>query len=398
MTDDETTEAPGPLHASALARLGKSIRRHVGAGWVRAVFARPQREGEAEPDPVIVPGSPATTPSVADVDALVERAEAAAREGLVKQTFVLDERTRVRVDARHGRAKVQRLDDPTLSKMMGGKDRPLRPDRSAELLRVIGIMNADGSISAKHAKKYKQVNHFVEICRPIWDTIDASRGDEPLRILDLASGNGYLTFVMAEALRLRETPARIHGVDVRDDVVARCIERSAALGWPHVTFARGSIESATDSSSHLGGPPDLVVALHACDTATDDALALAIRSGAGAILAAPCCQHELAKQLPDDGTTAPSAMLRHGLFRQEHAALLTDALRVEMLEACGYTVDLLEFVHGSHTPKNLLIRARRRHLAHPVDPTRWKLDPVRRRCTELGVAPHLLQRLARPTS
>jgi SAM-dependent methyltransferase len=391
---DETTDSTGSIHASALARLRRSIRKHVGDGWIRAVFARPRlgaEEGEA--DAVVVPGS-GTTPSPAEVDALVGRAEAAAREGLVKQTFVLDEQTRVRIDARHGRAKVQRLDEATLTKMMGGKDRPLRPDRSAELLRVIGIMNPDGSISAKHAKKYKQVNHFVEICRPIWDGIDASREDtEPIRILDLGCGNGYLDFVMAEALRLRGTPARIHGVDVREDVVKRGTQRAETLGWAHVTFARASIEETHGLDAELGGAPDLVVALHACDTATDDALALAVRVGAGAILVAPCCQHELAGQLSDDVAGLPRAMLRHGLLRRDLATLLTDALRVQMLEACHYAVDMIEFVHGSHTPKNLLIRARRRDPSRSVDPTRWKLQAVRDRCADLGVVPRLLQSL-----
>ena len=367
------------------------MRRHVVGGWLRAVFARPQGAEPQQDDTVELPG-PAGTPSPAEIDALVARAEAAARQGLVKQTYVVDARTRVRIDARHGKAKVQELDASTLTKMMGGKDRPLRPDASADLLRVIGIMNADGSISSQHAKKYKQVNHFVEICRPIWDTVDARRDpDSPLRVLDLACGNGYLTFVMAEALRLRGTAARIHGVDVREDVVTRCIERAEALGWPHVTFTRARIE-AVDPKAVLDGPPDLVVALHACDTATDDALALAIHTGAGAILAAPCCQHELARQLPDQTDCLPPPMLQQGLLRRDHAALLTDALRVQMLEACGYTVDLLEFVHGSHTPKNLLIRARRRH-SGALDRGSWDFTAVREQCERLGVRPTLLERL-----
>ena len=331
------------------------------------MFATPgQEDGE------VVDG-PAGAPTEAELAALVERAEAAARAGRVKQTFVIDERTRVRVDARHGRAKVQTLDDETVAKMMGGKDRALRPDTSGALLRTIGIANADGSISVRHARKYKQVNHFVELCRPTLERLRSS----PLRIFDLACGNGYLTFVLAEALRLQERAAEIHGVDVRDDLVERCRARAAELGWPHVEFSVGAIRDAD-----LGERPDLVLALHACDTATDEALAKAILAEAEAIFVAPCCQRELAAQLDTRHVPAP-ALADVGLLRRDYAATLTDALRVEVLEACGYQVDALEFVASDHTPKNLLLRAHR-HRA------RGNLDAVQARCAALGVTPSLL--------
>lgn len=359
------------------------------------MFARP---GGNDAQARVIPGPAAGPPSAAEIEGLLEQAAIAACEGLVKHTYVLDAQTRVRIDARFGKAKLQRLDAPTVDKMMGGKDRSLRPDQSADLLRVIGIMNADGSISAKHAKKYKQVNHFVEICRPMWEAIAKARTvseDDPLRVLDLGCGNGYLTFVLAEALRLQGTAARIHGLDRREDLVARCRERAESLGWTHVSFGRSAIAEVRDPDAAIGGRPDLVVALHACDTATDDALALGMERGATAILAAPCCQHELAEQLPKRSEAAASpALLRQGLLRQEYAALLTDALRVQILEACDYHVDLLEFVHGTHTPKNLLIRARRRHPEHPADAKRWNLSPITEQCATLGIHPHLLERLS----
>ena len=352
------------------ARLRKTIRRHVRDGWARAVFMTP-----GEDDSEVVEG-PAGAPSEAQVEALVERAEAAAKAGRVKQTFVLDERTRVRSDARHGRAKVQTLDDATVKKMMGGKERVLRPDTSGALLRTIGIANADGSISAQHAKKYKQVNHFVELCRPTLERLQAS----PLRIFDLACGNGYLTFVLAEALRLQQRAAEIRGIDVRPDVVDRCRARASELHWPHLSFDVGAIRDAD-----LGERPDLVLALHACDTATDEALAKAIRAEARAIFVAPCCQRELATQL-DAGHVPTPALHDVGLLRRDYAATLTDALRIEILHACGYQVDALEFVASEHTPKNLLLRAHE-HRA------RGSLDTVARRCASLGVRPTLLDLL-----
>lgn len=378
-----------------LARLRKTLRRHTREGWARAVFARP---GEDDA-PQVLPGPGPGQPDEASVQALLEAAEAAAGQGRVKQTLVLDEQRRVRIDARHGSGKVVTLDEARARKVMGGKDRTLRPDDSAALLRVIGIMNADGTISAKSAKKYKQVDHFVELCRPVWERLLAQRGEgseasAPLRVLDLGCGNGYLGFVLAEALRLREIPVRLHGVDRRADVIAQCRARAQTLGWPWLTFEPASIEEVEPAAA-LHGPPELVVALHACDTATDDALALAVGAGAPAIMAAPCCQHELAEQLrtrgEGGGEAAPvPALLRHSILRQDYAAGLTDALRVELLEACGYHVDAIEFVGSQHTPKNLLLRAHRRHPQATVDPARWRLQGVRERCAALGVRPRLL--------
>jgi hypothetical protein len=209
---------------------------------------------------------------------------------------------------------------------------------------------------------------------------------------------------------------------------------------PHLGFARATIaEAETSAITALGGPPDIVLALHACDTATDEALALAIRLGTPAILCVPCCQHELAAQLaanksdailealtltadPPSQTAATStarptqvfgagpgplpagipsppsappvpALLRHGLLRGAYADLLTDSLRVEILEACGYDVAVVEFIASEHTAKNLLLRAHRRHPNARLDPSRWQLAPISARCAQLGVHPDLLRRL-----
>lgn len=399
----------------ALARLRKTLRRHTREGWARAVFARPgQGTTQGDPEtgelateddaPQVLEGPGPGAPDEATVQALVQAAEAAAAEGRVKQTLVLDELRRVRIDARHGHGKLVTLDEARARKVMGGKDRNLRPDQSAPLLRVIGIMNADGSISAKSAKKYKQVDHFVELCRPVWERLVAQRApsaEAPLRVLDLGCGNGYLGFVLAEALRLAEIPMRLHGVDRRADVITQCRARAQALPYPGLSFQEASIAELEPAATPLQGAPELVVALHACDTATDDALALAVQSGASAIMAAPCCQHELAEQLRDahphgqggrEAAPVP-ALLRHSILRQDYAAGLTDALRVELLEACGYHVDAIEFVGSQHTPKNLLLRAHRRHPQGPVEPARWRLQAVRERCEALGVRPRLLTRL-----
>jgi len=416
------------LREANLQRLERAVTPHLRRGWTRAVFAAPQgegqREGQREERVLAGPGSD-VAPSPEQLAAVFAAAREAAQAGLVKHTYVLDERRRVQVDARHGRPALRTLDEAAARKVMGGKDRTLRPDSSGALLRAIGIMNADGSISATHARKYKQVNHLAELCRPTWERLTAARprsAAEPLRVLDLACGNAYLSFVLAEVLRQEGVPLRLHGVDVRDDVVARSRERAATLGMaepgpgapgsaaaeppaeapaeipapPRLSFARASIaEAEASAAAALGGAPDLVLALHACDTATDEALALAIRLGVPAVLSVPCCQHELAAQLAkQDPANAPvPAMLAHGLLRGAYADLLTDSLRVEILHACGYEVAVVEFVSSEHTAKNLLLRAHRRHPYAPVDPGRWRLAPIQARCAELGVSPDLLRRL-----
>ncbi len=342
------------------------------------MFSTPGAEGE---EPEVFEGD--------DIDALVEAASAAAQDGRVKQVLVVDARTRVRLDARFGKAKVQRLDEATKAKVMGGKARVLEPDRSADLLRVIGIMNADGTISTKSAKKYKQVNHFVELCRPAWERLLAHRkatAEAPLRILDVACGNGYLTFVLAEALRLAEIPTQIEGVDLREDVVSNCRQRAEALGRSDMHFAVSRIADVAPEHA-----PDILLALHACDTATDEALALGITQNVPVLLVAPCCQRELAAQL---AKRSDWALDKHGLLRREYGSVLTDALRVEMLDACGYKVDVVEFVESTHSAKNLLLRAHRRPgPAGKRSAKAWAR--VAERCAAQGVRPTLLELLER---
>ncbi len=379
-----------------LSRLRRALRPHLARGWERAVFATPEQDGRRDERVSLGPGTEGP-PGDAAIAALLADAEAAAQAGYVKQTIVVDPRRRVQVDARHGHAQVRTLDDAAAAKVMGGKERAFRPDESGALLRAIGIMNADGTISARHARKYKQISHLAELCRPTWERLTQARPGAPLRILDLACGNAYLSFVLAESLRLAGLDLRLHGVDVRADVVERSRQRAAELGHQGISFAVSTIAAAAaDAPAALGGDADLIVALHACDTATDEALELAIAAGTPAVLAVPCCQHELAAQLADRGRAAPSplpAIAAHGLLRGAYADLLTDALRVDLLDACGYAVDVVEFVGSEHTAKNLLIRAHRRHPAAPVDPSRWRLGPLVARCAELGVDPQLLRRL-----
>ena len=184
----------------------------------------------------------------------------------------------------------------------------------------------------------------------------------PLRVVDLGCGNAYLTFAAYRYLAGRGLDVHVVGVDVREDQRAR----NTALADAARLRRRGVVRGRHDRRRGGRRRPDLVLALHACDTATDDALARAIGWGAGWMLAAPCCHHDIAAQLKGGPAPAPyGQMTRHGILRERFADVLTDALRAALLRLHGYRVDVVEFVDSEHTPRNLLLRARRTGTGDP---------------------------------
>lgn len=365
-----------PLH-----RARQNLRRALGEGFERLVVARTAGAGEH-----VFEGDVARDDAA--LDALAATVMLHARDGFVKFTVVRTGGERVVIDVRHGGAKV--LPATPADKVMGGKARSLSPLENGALLRVLGIQNADGTISAQNAKKYKQVSHLVGLLRPAWEA-GARRGitpEAPLRVLDLACGNAYLSFVLADALRGAGIPFVLHGVDAREDLVERCSSRAVALGLATMAFSRSTIAGARELGAALGGAPDLVLALHACDGATDEALAAADALGAASLFVVPCCQAELAAELRRN-RGGPTPAYRHGLLLREHAATLTDALRVDWLEARGWAVDVVEFVDAEHTPKNRLLRAARARRPDESAIAAWSA-----RCDLLGAHPQgLLARL-----
>ncbi|MET8281156.1 SAM-dependent methyltransferase [Micromonospora sp. NPDC005174] len=208
------------------------------------------------------------------------------------------------------------------------------------------------------AAKRRQVDAFLR-------ALAATLPDDltgPLRVVDLGCGNAYLTFAAYRYLASRGLDVELVGVDVREDQRRRNTELAQRLGWADkVSFVAGTIAEAVVDPS-----PDLVLALHACDTATDEALARAVRWQARWVLAAPCCHHDLAKQLRAAPTPGPYELLtRQGILRERFADVLTDALRAGLLRAHGYRTEVVEFVDSQHTPRNLLIRARRTDAVDP---------------------------------
>jgi SAM-dependent methyltransferase len=211
-----------------------------------------------------------------------------------------------------------------------------------DFLIALGIMNKEGRVLREKYDKFKQINHFLENILPL-----LTPENRPLHIIDFGCGKAYLTFALYYMLKSRDV--HITGVDLKKELLQKCQNLADQLGYKGLTFVAEPIAKFLPT-----GPVDLVLALHACDTATDEALAKACQLKARAICVAPCCQHEIAAQLQK---RAAPVLLSHGLLHERFAAILTDALRAEILKQLGYKTELLEFVDPEHTPKNLLIRA-----------------------------------------
>ena len=214
-------------------------------------------------------------------------------------------------------------------------------------LQDLGVMTQDGKIVHTRFDKFRQINRFLEFIEDILPQLD--RGRE-LTILDFGCGKSYLTFAMYYYLHeLKKYDIRIIGLDLKSEVIRHCNELAEKYRYEKLQFLEGDIADYEGVSS-----VDMVVTLHACDTATDYALAKAVEWGAKVILSVPCCQHEVNRQIKND-TLEP--ILKYGILKERMSALLTDGIRANLLESMGYETQILEFIDMEHTPKNLLIRA-----------------------------------------
>ncbi len=221
----------------------------------------------------------------------------------------------------------------------------------ADFLVELGVMTKDGKVVKKKYDKFRQINRFLEFIDDVREALPKDRG---LTIIDFGCGKSYLTFAMYYYFhRLRGRDVRIIGLDLKQDVISHCNALAGKLGYDGLQFLHGDIADYSGVDR-----VDMVVTLHACDTATDYALARAVEWDAGVILSVPCCQHELNRQMRSD-ILAP--LFRYGLIKERTAALFTDALRAQLLEQQGYQVQVLEFIDMEHTPKNILIRGVKRH-------------------------------------
>lgn len=210
----------------------------------------------------------------------------------------------------------------------------------------LGVMTKEGKIVRQRFDKFRQINRFLEF---IEDILPELPKDREITILDFGCGKSYLTFAMYYYLHeLKKYDIRIIGLDLKTDVIRHCNELAEKYGYEKLKFLEGDIADYTGVDE-----VDMVVTLHACDTATDYALAKAVGWNAKVILSVPCCQHELNRQIENE-VLAP--ILEYGLIRERMAALITDAIRAQYLEREGYRTQVLEFIDMEHTPKNILIR------------------------------------------
>lgn len=228
----------------------------------------------------------------------------------------------------------------------------------------LGVMTKDGKIHNQKYDKFRQINRFLEFVDDILPEIlkPVSSKEEgqtrPLEITDFGCGKSYLTFALYHYLVvLKGLKANIKGLDLKKDVINHCNDLAKKCGYENLIFSTGDIAEYRDSKKDSLEPLDLVITLHACDTATDYALAYAVEHKAKSILSVPCCQHEINSQLKKQNSMEMlNPLLKHGIIKERFSALVTDVLRVEALESVGYKTQLLEFIDMENTPKNLMIR------------------------------------------
>lgn len=258
----------------------------------------------------------------------------------------------------------------------------LKEDRKVPFLIDLGVMTPEGKIVSSKYDKFKQINRYLEF---IEDVLPSLKKEEEINIIDFGCGKSYLTFATYYYLNeLKGYNAKIIGLDLKEDVIRRCNELSKRYGYEKLTFMKGDIASYNQDN-----PVDMVITLHACDTATDHAMYKAVSWGAKVILSVPCCQHEVNRQIKSE---VLQPIFKYGLIQERMAALITDGLRARLLEEFGYKVQVMEFIDMEHTPKNILIRAVKETNAKPNEKSIENYEELR--CF-LNVDPTLYQLLCK---
>lgn len=251
-------------------------------------------------------------------------------------------------------------------------------------LQELGVQTADGKIVRERYDKFRQINRFLEF---VEDILPALPGDRTVRIIDFGCGKSYLTFAMYYYLKtVKAYDVDIIGLDLKADVIKKCNMLRDKYGYDGLKFCQGDIKDYKGA-----GCVDMVVTLHACDTATDYALHKAVLWNASVILSVPCCQHEMNRQM----TCRPlDELFAYGLIRERTAALFTDAIRAQIMETQGYDVQILEFIDMEHTPKNIMLRCVRRKVHGREEQEESYRREKQRKLTELsgflGVEPKLM--------
>ena len=288
---------------------------------------------------------------------------------------------------------------PLFSRSKNQLQRDLSHDRSKKrlldpsdpFLREVGIADSSGAIKPSKMDKYKQVEEFLRLLVPTLNDaiaaghIHAPTENNPLQVVDLGCGHAYLTFAVHQYLKSAGVPVNVIGIDIRPASRDRnnAIAQSLGIG-SSIRFLAEEIGSTTQVGA------DVAIALHACDTATDDSIAWAVNGNVPLALFAPCCHHDIQAQIKD----APepwSIVTRHGIMRERLGDLITDSLRIQLMKLRGYRVDAIEFIGGEHTPRNLMIRA----VKTGAEPEKGEVERYQSMISEWGVSPVLAAKLNR---
>ena len=274
-----------------------------------------------------------------------------------------------------------------LSKLVGKKKLLLLPNSAGDFLFSVGLMNQDASISADQVKKYLQINHMLSLFWPAMEELRKQNPGKTLHVVDVGCGNSYLSFALVQhwlSCGYPEKELLVLGLDTNAKVIEQASKRAAALGFSN--SMQFLAQKLADSTQQIPEKVHAVIALHACDTATDEALAFGVHCKAQLMAIAPCCQAELATFWSElsartNSSSGNSDALKMALsivintpqLRRESAATLTDALRLALVRSCGFEVTATEFVPSTHTPKNRLLLCKRRGNYHLPSSEEYRL-------------------------
>lgn len=356
------------LISATFSKPSKSVEEKLGKSYVKVRIWK-------NPSPSAVPSNAYISESFTEKQSFTKNLSKEDAERFVEENAGITfknciERTDVQeityLANRRGEVKklFKKISSPVTFKQKKEKNYILKEGIPVPCLIELGVMTKDGNIVSSRYDKFRQINRFLEFIDDILADVKKMccgedgdfNGDRPLRIVDFGSGKSYLTFAAYYFLtEIKKIPCEVFGLDLKKDVIEHCANLARKFGYSNLNFAVGDIAKYSGETS-----PDIIVTLHACDTATDYALKYALEHNTKPILSVPCCQHEINSQIGKNTVEENSPLaifMKHGIIRERFAALATDAIRAELLEEKGYAVQLMEFIDMEGTPKNLLIRA-----------------------------------------
>lgn len=384
------------LISATFSKPSKSVEEKLGKSYVKVRIWK-------NPSPSAVPSNAYISESFTEKQSFTKNLSKEDAERFVEENAGITfknciERTDVQkityLANRRGEVKklFKKISSPVTFKQKKEKNYILKEGIPVPCLIELGVMTKDGNIVSSRYDKFRQINRFLEFIDDILADVKKMccgedgdfNGDRPLRIVDFGSGKSYLTFAAYYFLtEIKKIPCEVFGLDLKKDVIEHCANLDRKFGYSNLNFAVGDIAKYSGETS-----PDIIVTLHACDTATDYALKYALEHNTKAILSVPCCQHEINSQIGKNTVEENSPLaifMKHGIIRERFAALATDAIRAELLEEKGYAVQLMEFIDMEGTPKNLLIRALKKQNVLQVNEAVKKSSAKDSILKELGV-------------